>query len=213
MAVLLDLDGTLIDTVPFILATVRHAFEGRRRSPSDADWIAGIGTPLRIQLAEWVDGPDDLEGILARYRAYQREHHDRMTRAYPGAVEAVRRIHERGHRVAVVTGKLVEGASRSLRYVGLEPFVDAVVGADTCRRHKPDPEPVLAALQLVGGDPREALFVGDSALDVRAANAAEVTSVAALWGACTRGELLAASPRHVLDDVAELPGLVERLSP
>jgi pyrophosphatase PpaX len=211
IAVLLDLDGTLVDTVPFILETVRHAFGGRSRCPTDAEWIAGIGTPLRVQLAAFTDGHEDLEAVVARYRAYQREHHDRMTRAYTGAVEAVSELKARGHPIAVVTGKLGEPAARTLGHVGLARFVDALVGSDSCPRHKPDPEPVRLALELVGRAPAEAVFVGDSPIDVQAGNAAGVTSVAATWGACTREALLAASPRHLLDHVAALPALVARL--
>lgn len=210
-AVLLDLDGTLIDTVPFILASVRHAFADREACPTDADWIAGIGTPLRVQLAEWSRGPDDLEALVARYRAHQREHHDRMTRAYAGAVEAVRQLKAAGHPVAVVTGKLSEPAARSLRHVGLAPYVDALVGADACALHKPDPAPVLLALERVGRAPCEALFVGDSTVDVAAGNAAGVVTVAATWGACTRDALAAAGAAHAIDDVAELPPLVRAL--
>ncbi len=212
LAVLLDLDGTLVDTVPFILASVRHAFGGRGRCPTDAEWIAGIGTPLRVQLAAFTDGLADLEAVVARYRAYQREHHDRETRAYTGALEAVKALKERHHPIAVVTGKLAEPAARTLAHVGLAPYVDALVASDSCPRHKPDPEPVLLALARVGRAPHEALFVGDSPIDVQAGNAAAVTSVAATWGACTREALLVASPRHLLDDVAALPELVARLA-
>ena len=212
IAVLLDLDGTLVDTVPLILDSVRHAFEGRARCPTDAEWIAGIGTPLRVQLMAFTDGPEDLESVVARYRSYQREHHDRMTRAYAGAVEAVRAVKARRHPVAIVTGKLAEVATWTLRHVGLSPYVDTLVGSDSCPRHKPDPEPVLLALHRLGREPREAVFLGDSPVDVQAGNAAGVTSVGALWGACTREALLAASPAHLLEDVASLPELIARLS-
>jgi pyrophosphatase PpaX len=127
-------------------------------------------------------------------------------------VEAVRTVKERGHPVAVVTGKLGEPAARTLGFVGLAPYVDALVGSDSCPRHKPDPQPVLLALERLGRGPGEALFLGDSPVDVQAGNAAGVTSVAALWGACTREALLAASPRHLLESVAGLPRLVASLS-
>ena len=213
MAVLLDLDGTLIDTVPFILDSVRHAFEGRARRPSDAEWIAGIGTPLRAQLAEWTGGPDDLEAVVARYRAYQREHHDRMTRAYGGAVTVVSALRDRGHPIGIVTGKLAQPAARSLAFVGLAPLVDTIVGADTCARHKPDPDPVLLALERLERTPRDAVFVGDSPVDVLAGRAAGVVTVAALWGACTREALVAAAPDHLLEGIDALLPLVEQLSP
>jgi pyrophosphatase PpaX len=211
-AVLLDLDGTLVDTVPFILASVRHAFAGRARRPTDAEWIAGIGTPLRVQLQAFSEGADDLEALVARYRMHQREHHDRMTGAYPGAVDAVRRLHARGHPIGIVTGKLGEPAERSLRHVGLAPYVGALVAADHCPRHKPDPEPVLLALERLGRAPGEGLFVGDSTIDVAAGNAAGVVSVGATWGACSRATLAAAGAAHLLDDVAALPALVEAIA-
>jgi pyrophosphatase PpaX len=210
-AVLLDLDGTLVDTVPFILASMRHAFADRARCPTDDEWIAGIGTPLRVQLQAFAEGAGDVEALVARYRAHQREHHDRQTRAYPGALDAVKTLRARGHPIAIVTGKLAEGAQRALRHVGLAPYVDALVGADACARHKPDPEPVLVALERVGRTPAEALFVGDSAVDVAAGNAAGVVTVAATWGACTREALAAARPARFLDDVAALPALVREL--
>lgn len=212
IAVLLDLDGTLVDTVPFILQSVRHAFEGRSRRPSEAEWIAGIGQPLRVQLAPFTEGPDDLEAVVARYRAYQREHHDQMTRAFPGAVEAVRALAAAGHPVAIVTGKLADTAARALALVGLQPHVQALVAADSCPRHKPDPEPVLLALSQVDRSAGEAVFVGDSPLDVAAGNAAGVATVAALWGAASREALLAARPAHLLADVRALPALVARLA-
>jgi pyrophosphatase PpaX len=211
-AVLLDLDGTLVDTVPFILASVRHAFAGRARCPTDDEWIAGIGTPLRVQLQAFADGEDDLEALVARYRAHQREHHDRQTRAYPGAVDAVKALRARGHPIAIVTGKLAEGAQRALRHVGLDGDVDAVVGADACPEHKPHPRPVLLALDRLGRTPAEALFLGDSTVDVLAGNAAGVVSVAATWGACARDALAAAGPARFLDDIAALPALVAELS-
>jgi pyrophosphatase PpaX len=212
LAVLLDLDGTLIDTVPFILSSVQYAFEGRSRRPTEEEWIAGIGTPLRVQLAAYADGPEDLEALLARYRAYQRAHHDANTRAYEGAVDAVRRVHAAGHRLAVVTGKLAEPAERSLRHVGLSPYIETLVGADSCARHKPDPEPVQLALARLGAAPGEALFLGDAPVDIAAGAAAGVVTVAALWGACSREALVAARPGHVLADIRELPLLVERLA-
>ncbi len=212
MAVLLDLDDTLIDSVPLILASVHHAFTGERRRPTDAEWIAGIGTPLRVQLEAWADGPEHLEAIVERYRAYQREHHDRMTRAYPGAVETVRALHDGGHPIAIVTGKLTDPAQRSLAFVGLAPFVRTVVGADSCRHHKPHPEPVLTALARVGAGPADAVFVGDSPIDIGAGNAAGVRTVAALWGACSREALAAARPTRLCGAITDLPALIDGIT-
>jgi pyrophosphatase PpaX len=212
LAILFDLDGTLVDTVPFILAAVRHAFEGAARRPTDAEWIAGIGTPLRTQLAEFATSPEDVERLFERYRAYWIEHHDGRTRAFPGAVEVVRALFEAGHPIGVVTAKIETGAVRSLRHTGLLPFVSptAIIGADSCPNAKPHPEPVLLALARLDRRPEEALLLGDSPHDLAAARAAGAVAVGATWGACAR-EVLAATAHHLLDDVRALPALVEEL--
>jgi pyrophosphatase PpaX len=208
IAILFDLDGTLVDTVPFILAAVRHAFEGYGRCPTDAEWIAGIGTPLRLQLASFARSADDVEPLLARYRTYWIAHHDRMTRLFPGTMEVVTDLAARGHPLGVVTAKTEEGALRTLRHTGLLAHLGAVVGADTCARCKPDPEPVLVALARLGRSPAEAVLVGDSVHDVAAARGAGVRAIAATWGACDREALARAGADAFLDDLGGLPAVL-----
>jgi pyrophosphatase PpaX len=207
IAVLFDLDGTLVDTVPFILESVRHAFDGYGRCPTDAEWIAGIGTPLRAQLAGFARRAEDVEALFQRYRAFWLAHHDERTRAFPGALELVRGLAEAGHPIGVVTAKIEQGALRTLAHTGLLPYVGAIVGADTCANAKPHPEPVLLALARHDRPPSEALMVGDSPHDLAAARAAGAVSVAALWGACAR-DVLAPHADHLLDRLDALPALV-----
>lgn len=212
MAILFDLDGTLVDTVPFILASVRHAFDGYGCCPTDAEWIAGIGTPLRAQLASFARSPADVEPLLARYRTFWIAEHDRWTRCFPSARETVLTLAARGHPLGVVTAKTEEGAYRTLRHVGLLERMGAVIGADSCARSKPDPEPVRLALSRLGAEADAAVMVGDSPHDLAAGRAAGVRTVAALWGACTPEVLRAASPDHLLEDIAALPALLEAIT-
>src|SRR5919112_789385 len=81
-AVLFDLDGTLIDSIELLLSSTRHAFEGRARAPTTEEWVRGIGTPLVDQLRQFADTEEDIAHLLGRYRSYQHEHHDRLTRCY-----------------------------------------------------------------------------------------------------------------------------------
>ncbi|HET9551693.1 MAG TPA: HAD-IA family hydrolase [Anaeromyxobacteraceae bacterium] len=210
IAVLLDLDGTLVDTVPFILASVRHAFEGYGRCPTDAEWIAGIGTPLRAQLAEFARDPADVDGLFARYRTYWLAEHDRMTRLFPGAAEAVRALRAAGHPIAIITAKIEQGAERTLRHVGLRDQVDLVVAADTVERSKPDPLPVRHALERLGRTAAEAVMIGDSNHDLAAGRAAGTATAGVLWGAASR-EVLAPLADHLLAEMGELVPLVARL--
>ncbi|WP_242393881.1 HAD family hydrolase [Anaeromyxobacter oryzisoli] len=208
IAVLFDLDGTLVDTVPFILAAVRHAFDGYGSCPSDAQWIAGIGTPLRTQLAGFARRAEDVDVLFRRYRAYWLAEHDRMTRCFPGALELVAGLAARGHPLGVVTAKVEEGAWRTLRHTGLDRYMGAVIGADSCPRAKPDPEPVRLALARLGRAPEEALMIGDSPHDLVAGRRAGVRTVAALWGACSAEALAAAEPDHLAAALGELAALV-----
>ncbi len=210
IAILFDLDGTLVDTVPFILEAVRHAFEGHGRCPTDAEWIAGIGTPLRTQLAGFAPRPEEVELLFQRYRTYWLAHHDDRTRAFPGALEIVRELSAAGHPIAVVTAKNEQGALRTLAHTGLLPYVTAIVGADSCANAKPHPEPVLLALSRLGRSASEALMLGDSPHDLAAARAAGAVSVAALWGACRR-DVLAPHADHLLERVTDLPALAGTL--
>lgn len=211
-AVLFDVDGTLLDTVGFILASMRHAFDGHPRPPSDAEWLAQIGTPLRAIVPRYTTDPEEEARVTERYRAYQRAHHDTQTAPFPGAVNAVRDLAARGHPIGIVTGKSNVQVERSLAHVGLAPLVGVVIGADSCPEHKPSPVPVRLALQALARRPEEAVFVGDSPLDVLAGNAAGVVTVGALWGAASRDALAAAGAKHLLGSVAEVPALVARLA-
>jgi len=211
-AVLFDVDGTLLDTVEFILASVHHAFEGHPRPPTDEEWIAGIGSPLRVMAERHTSGPEEAARIMERYRAHQREHVERLTRPFDSALEVVRELSCRGHPMGVVTGKSDASAARALALTGLAPYLGAIVGTTSCPEHKPSPVPVLRALQRLDRTPEEALFLGDSVLDVQAGNAAGVVSVGALWGAASREALAAAGARHLLEELAEVPALVARVA-
>ncbi|HSY82729.1 MAG TPA: HAD-IA family hydrolase [Gemmatimonadaceae bacterium] len=210
--VLFDLDGTLLDTIDLLLASVRWAFRERSgRVPTREEWVAGIGTPLASQMRVYATDEQDLATLIDGYREYQRAHHDELTRAYADAIETVVDLRRAGYRTGVVTSKASDIANRSLAFVGLDHYLDVVVGFDSTDRHKPDPEPVRYALDVLQAPPSEAVFVGDSPHDMYAGNAAGVITVGALWGPFPRSALLPASPRFYLDRIRDLPPLLERL--
>jgi pyrophosphatase PpaX len=193
--VLFDLDGTLIDSVPLIVASMRHAFEGHPNAPTVAEWVSLIGTPLDAMIRRWAGDAADVARVKERYKEHQWAHHDAMVRSFPGVPALLDALTQRGVHMAVVTSKLEPSARRSLDFVGLSRHFDFVVGLESTERHKPDPEPVLHALGRLGARPGEAAFVGDSPHDVVAGNAAGVATVATLWGPFSREALGRANPR------------------
>jgi pyrophosphatase PpaX len=209
-AILFDLDGTLIDSIELILSSARHAFEEWPVRPTDEEWVRGIGTPLVQQLRAYAANDHELALLLERYRRYQHEHHDRLTRCYDDVPEVIAGLAERGHQLAVVTSKASPIAHQSLGFVGLDQFFPVVVGYDDSPRHKPDPEPVRVALSRLGVLAEHAVFVGDSPHDILAGNAADVITIAALWGPFDRETLAEARPDHFIGCMAELPGVLDR---
>jgi len=212
IAVLFDLDGTLIDSIGLLLASVIHAFEGFGGPvPTEQEWVAGIGTPLATQLKAFCDSDEQLAAVTLRYRTFQRAAHDRLTTAFPGTLEVLGSLAASGHPMAIVTSKSNEMMHRALDLTGIGAYMTSTIGCDSCALHKPDPFPVRMALQELGYQDSEAVFIGDSPHDINAGNSAGVVSIAALWGPFSRDQLQPANPGHFLDDISDLPALVERI--
>jgi pyrophosphatase PpaX len=206
---LFDLDGTLIDSVRLILDSYHHTLAVHGEPPrSDDYWLAGLGTPLRVQFKAWGDDPARLEAMIGTYREYNLTHHDRMVTAYPGVIEMVRRIHGAGLRTGLVTSKNRPGALRGLRLIGLEQQREVVIGADEVVHPKPHPEPVEKALAELGVSAAGALYVGDSIHDMESGRAAGVRTAAVLWGPFGRAHLEGATPDYWLAGPGDLLGLL-----
>lgn len=209
LAILFDLDGTLIDSIELILNSAQHAFRGREgHIPSDAEWLTGVGIPLATMFKRYAKDDADVDALIAKYREYQLANHDRLVRSYEAVVDTVDALKIAGHPMAIVTSKTGWLAQRGLDTVGLRAHFDVIVGCDTCALHKPEPGPVLFALDRLGYCPQEALFVGDSIYDMQAGNAAGVATIAALWGPFSRDQLADSHPTYFLERMAELPRLV-----
>lgn len=213
--VLFDLDGTLIDSVELIRSSYCHMFETHfGRPPGADDWLAGLGRPLLHQLEALTSDAAQVEAMRRTYRAYSDRHHHELLRPYPGMLEAVRALAAAGARLGVVTSKLRAGALRGLADCGFEDgLFEVLIGADDVTRHKPLPDPVLAALERLGAAVADAVFVGDSPHDIAAGRAAGTATAAVLWGPFPRAWLAAAEPDRWLATPAELSGLLAAVSP
>ncbi len=206
-AVLFDLDGTLVDTTELILRCYRHTMTTHLgRALPDELWVARMGTPLREQLKEFARDPEEAARMAETYSSYQRTIHDDMMKAFPGAVEVVHALKAKGSAVGVVTSRQTPMAERALARAGLDGVMDVLVGADDVVKAKPDPEPVLMALERLGlaGQEARALFVGDSPFDIRAGRGAGTRTAAVLWGPFPHDALRAEKPDHFVTRPEEL---------
>ena len=117
--VLFDLDGTLIDSKALILSSFRHTLESHRGvAPPDDEWLATMGQPLLTQLRGFASDEDEVQAMLATYLEHNYEHHDQMVQPYPGVSDTLRRLHEDGYPLGIVTSKKLEGTRRGLRRCG-----------------------------------------------------------------------------------------------
>jgi pyrophosphatase PpaX len=207
--VLFDLDGTLIDSGPIILASFRHATSTvlGRRIP-DAELLASVGgSTLQEQMR--VFDPERVEELVTCYREHNELAHAELA-AFAWIEPLLVRLQEEGRRLGIVTAKrriTVQLAFDVLPW--LEGHFEVVVGAEDTRRHKPDPEPLLFALEQLGAEPREAAYVGDSPFDVAAAKAAGCFAIAVTWGGIHDDARLAEEqPDVIVHDPEELLGVL-----
>jgi pyrophosphatase PpaX len=207
-ALLFDLDGTLIDSIELLLRCMEFAFADRSDGPTRAQWTAGIGTPLRTQLAEWCRSPEDVDAMVDRYRQYQDAHLESLTTVFPGVMDTLAWARAAGHRTGIVTSKGRIMTGRSLRHVGLADAFDTIVTYEETTRHKPMPDPVHLALERLGIPAERGWFVGDSPHDMAAGLAAGVRTAAATWGPFGREELAPLNPTHWLTRMDDLPAVV-----
>jgi phosphoglycolate phosphatase len=191
-AVLLDLDGTLLDTAEDIAKALNRALaEMHFASLATAEVrnMIGRGAPTLITRAVARLGASVYAGGQARLLERFDFHYDQLhrlkqchSRAYPGVAEGLRGLHELGLRLAVVTNKSKPLAVQLLHQLALHEWIDEVVGGECCEHRKPSPEPLLLACRKLQVDPRDALMVGDSATDVLAARAADIPVVCVPYG-------------------------------
>ncbi len=204
--VLLDLDGTLVDSEELILASYRHTLRTHREeAPPDDAWLETMGQPLEAQLRDFARDGDEVRAMTETYLEHNDRVHDDLLRSFPGVREAVAELRDRGLRLGIVTSKRRDKALRGLEVCGYPlDWFGSVVTASDLEAHKPDPAPVRKALGELGEEPAGALFAGDSIHDLRAGRAAGVRTAAALWGPYDRERLAPGEPDLWLERPGDL---------
>lgn len=184
-----DLDGTLVDSAPDLVAATNHALADLGLPAIPAETLrTAIGFGARRMILEGLNHtghmlPDtDVDRLLARFLAYYEPNIARESRPFHGTAAALEQFRAAGFRLAVCTNKRLALAQHLLRELDLAPLFDAVAGRDTFEVYKPHPDHVLGAIRMAGGDARAAVMIGDTAIDVAAARAAAVPVVACTFG-------------------------------
>jgi len=193
--VLFDLDGTLIDSGPIILASMQHAVRTvLRREIPPAELQMSIGGQGIVAQMNAIDA-DHADQLLEAYKEHNDGLHETLE-AFDDLLALLPGLRAEGRKLGIVTAKRHRTVALALdRFPALAKAFDVVVGFEDTERHKPEPDPVLLAIERLGAAPEEAVYVGDSPFDIGAAKAAGVFAVAVGWGGIHPDErLLAEEP-------------------
>lgn len=207
--VLFDLDGTLADTLDLIVLAGQHALRQEAGiTPPREDLLKGLGRPLHHHLGMHTNSQEQLDRVVKAYRAFQLEHHDRLTRPYAGVNDLVRWLQSDGRTLGVVTSKIEPLARRGLALIGIAECFQIVVGLESTARHKPDPDPLLHAMERLQAEPKDTVYVGDSPFDMQSARGAGIDCIAVTWGAFAPAALQSCEPTHIVHDSHQLRRLL-----
>lgn len=208
-AVLFDLDGTLVDSVPDLAAAANRLLAELGRAPLGAAAISrmvGDGVAKLVERVLAVRQADDvaLPAAVARFTALYEADATTLTRPYPEVARVLAELAGAGVELAVCTNKVERATRAVLEGLDLARFFPVVLGGDSLPTRKPDPALLTAALERLGVAPGAAAMVGDHRNDVLAAEGAGVPAIFARYGygLATLGEL---RPAALIDRFAELP--------
>jgi phosphoglycolate phosphatase len=205
-AVVFDLDGTLIDSLPDIASSVNVSLAARGLAalPADAiETMIGDGAKVLLTKAFAARGAEMTEADLAAFVTYYTAHSADETAPYPGIVDALRDLRAAGHPLGVCTNKPAVAAREVLASLKLDEFFDVVTGGDATPYKQPDPRHLEAAVTALGAS--EAVMVGDHYNDIAAAAGLGIPAIFAAWGYGSAESL------YVARNAAELPGLIKDL--
>jgi phosphoglycolate phosphatase len=208
----LDLDGTLVNSVPDLTAALNRLMGSRGLATFQEPEVAlmvGDGVPSLIERAFAARARVPDARAIADYAADYAEHAAVQTRPYPGVPQTLCALAKEGWKLAVCTNKPEAAARRLLGALGLDAYFAAIGGGDSFPVRKPDPAHLLATLRAAGGTAELAVMAGDHANDVAAAHGAGVKCIFAAWG---YGPIaMAAGAEAIAQDFRAMSDIARRL--
>ena len=209
-AIVFDLDGTLLDTLTDLAASTNYALRSCGMPEHSIDDVRRfVGNGVRMLMTRAVpDGECNprFDEAFSVFRQHYMQHCLDTTSPYPGIMEALARLKEKGMMLAIVSNKM-QAATEELRQHFFSQYIDVAIGESAAIRKKPAPDTVNEALRLLGISHDEAIYVGDSDVDIDTARAAMMPCASVLWGFRDRQFLLNHGATRLLSSPEELLSL------
>ena len=217
LTLVFDLDGTLVDTAPDLVAATNHvlAHLGLPGVPEHSlrPWI-GHGARYMVEHAMGAPAKslsqEERDKLLERFLEYYSRNIAVGSRPFEGAVAALQSFKRQGARLAVCTNKAEAMSRRLLQELGLDGYFAAIAGRDTFATFKPHPDHLLGTIKLAGGEPERAVMIGDSRVDIATARAAGVPIVAVSFG-YSEVPIRDLDPDAVIDNYEELAPILQKI--
>ena len=210
---LFDLDGTLVNTIVDLGRAVDYVLEqfGCNAKWTVDDYKRFVGNGAKKLIDRAFSHTIDEFQLDKAYELFKEKYNAILldnAKAYDGIIEAVKELKAKGIKLAVVTNKPQASAVLMVESIFKNDFFDAIVGAAEDTPKKPDPYPANKALALLGCKPSEAIYFGDSDIDVYTAKNAGIEAVACSWGFRSRESLMAAEPSVIIDSADYIVKLI-----
>lgn len=204
-AIVFDLDGTLVDSLPDIVGAFQDAFADQGLAPPAAEAVRSrVGLPLDVMYADFAP-PERIAALVDAYRRIYPQRFTRTSRPFPRVPDVLAELRRHGFRLAVATTKRSDMATRFVAAMGLADAIDHVQGTDGFP-HKPAPDVVHRALAALDAD--GTWMVGDTTHDVGAGKAAGLATFAVTWGTHGAEALAQAAPDRLEPDLTTLVAAV-----
>ena len=215
-AVLIDLDGTLVDSVPDLAYGIDQMMQQLampvRGINAVTEWIGnGVESLVKRALVNSMEGePSEalFQKALPLFEVAYAAINGKHSYLYDGVETGLNYLQQQGYRLACVTNKPATFTQPLLAAMGIADFFDVTIGGDQVERRKPDPQPLLMAAQKLRVDPKQAVMLGDSVSDVMAARAAGMPIICVSYGYNHGQDIRSHHPDAVINSLAELKALI-----
>lgn len=212
-----DLDGTLVDTAPDLVAATNHALAALGLPLVPAETLRqAIGFGARRMIVDGLKhtgvtlSEPDIDRLLVRFLDYYEPNLARESRPFDGAIPVLERLRAKGARLAVCTNKRLNLAERLLKELEIDGLFAAIAGRDSFPVHKPHPDHLTGTVRMAGGDLATSLMIGDTGIDIAAARAAGIPVIGCTFG-YSEAPIDTLAPDAVISHFSELEAAASSL--
>ena len=202
---LFDLDGTLLNTYESIFQAYKYSLKKNKNIDfAEKDFKKILGPPLE-ECYQIITNLKDVKQLYYDHVAFQ-ESNLHLSTLYPEVKETLARLKRKGIKIGLVTARAAKTLTKILEITQLSKYMDVIIDADSVTKHKPHPEALLKALQILKAKPQNAIMIGDLQIDILAGKNAGIKTIGVTYGFIGK-RIARANPDYIINDISEIPSM------